>query len=93
MTPAAGEVHIKATLALRKALSLHSKEDTFPLGKEGWIGCALGWERTPGGKAVDVDCSCVAMDRRGQVLHEETVYFAKENSSDGSISHSGDEQV
>ena len=42
---------------------------------------------------MDVDCSCVALDRRGQVLMEETVYFATHRSSDGSIVHSGDEQV
>jgi stress response protein SCP2 len=39
----------------------------------GQIALGLGWDMLPGGRHVDVDASCVAVDARGCVLMDETV--------------------
>ena len=83
---------VRITLATRKALTL-AKGDTYPLQRDTVVGCCLAWERLPSGDAVDIDLSVVAVSGQGQVLMEETVYFANLKNSNGSIAHSGDEQT
>ena len=52
----------------------------------------MGWEMLRGGKAIDLDTSCVAMSDKGQILLNECAYFAQLRSASGAITHTGDEQ-
>jgi len=52
----------------------------------------LGWDMLPGGKAVDLDASCVGIGTDGQVLTDETVYFGNLSNSNGAMRHTGDEK-
>ena len=86
---ASGELHIKASMAVRHALCLH-RRDTL-LITQPTIAVGLGWERLPGGGAIDLDASCVCVDNQGNVLMGESVYFANLKNPNGSIRHTGDE--
>ena len=86
---ASGELHIKASMVLRRALFLH-RSDTLAITQP-TIAVGLGWDRLPGGGAIDLDASCVCFDNKGQVLMGESVYFANLNNPNGSIRHTGDE--
>ena len=86
---ASGELHIKASMATRHALCLH-RHDTLPIAQP-IIAVGLGWERLPGGAAIDLDASCVCVDHQGEVLMGESVYFANLKNPNGSIRHTGDE--
>ncbi|EJK45865.1 hypothetical protein THAOC_35499, partial [Thalassiosira oceanica] len=52
----------------------------------------LGWNVTRMQKPIDLDLSCVAIDARGKVSMDETVYFSNLQNPSGSIVHSGDER-
>ena len=56
------------------------------------LGACMAWEMLGGNTAVDVDVSCVGIDRRGKVLMDETVYFADLTNTNGAMRHSGDER-
>ena len=60
--------------------------------KNSFLNTGLGWEVSLRQGAVDLDVSCVAVGNKGDVLMEETVYFANLKNPNGSIIHSGDEQ-
>ena len=45
-----------------------------------------------GGRAIDLDSSCVCISFTGQVLEEECVYFGRLSSRSGAIRHTGDER-
>ena len=45
-----------------------------------------------GETAIDLDTSCVAVDHSGNILLDESVYFADLSNSNGAIRHSGDER-
>merc|ERR1711862_442547 len=57
----------------------------------GTIKVGLGWEME-GGQAVDLDTNCAALNKSGEALIDETVYYGNLSNSNGSIRHSGDEQ-
>ena len=86
---ASGELHLQASMVVRHALCLH-RHDTLPITQP-TIAVGLGWERLPGGGAIDLDASCVCVDNQGAVLMGESVYFANLNNPNGSIRHTGDE--
>ena len=67
---ASGELHIKASMATRHALCLH-RHDSLPIAQP-TIAVGLGWERLPGGAAIDLDASCVCVDHKGEVLMRES---------------------
>mmetsp|Transcript_22914 Transcript_22914/g.48122 ORF Transcript_22914/g.48122 Transcript_22914/m.48122 type:complete len:611 (+) Transcript_22914:74-1906(+) len=52
----------------------------------------LGWEVARNQSSVDLDVSCVAIGKKGQVMMHETVYFSNLRNPNGSIVHSGDER-
>ena len=85
---AKGELHVRASLAPLQALVLATGASlavsTGPVG--------MGWDMLPGGRAVDVDTSCVAVSSAGRVLLDEPVYFVDLISSNGAIRHTGDER-
>jgi len=87
-----GDVLLKVSVALRKALSLKQRESlTIPRGTS-VVACGLGWDVLKGGKAIDLDTSCVAISFKGEVLMGECVYFANLQSQSGAIRHTGDER-
>lgn len=87
---AKGDIHVKVSVACRRSLSLQRGSSTRLRG--GTIQVCMGWDMLKGGVAVDLDTSCVGVDARGNVLMDETVYFADLSNSNGSIRHSGDER-
>lgn len=86
---ASGELQLKASMVLRHALCLH-RHDTLQLTVP-TIAVGLGWDPLPGGKAIDLDATCVCVDNNGQIMMQETVYFANLKNPNGSIRHTGDE--
>eukprot|EP00538_Stauroneis_constricta_P012940 CAMPEP_0119571142 /NCGR_PEP_ID=MMETSP1352-20130426/43969_1 /TAXON_ID=265584 /ORGANISM="Stauroneis constricta, Strain CCMP1120" /LENGTH=587 /DNA_ID=CAMNT_0007620821 /DNA_START=31 /DNA_END=1794 /DNA_ORIENTATION=+ len=51
----------------------------------------LAWDLENPDKPIDLDAACVALDRSGNILMENTVYFGHISNEDSSIVHSGDE--
>ena len=86
---AKGQLHVKTSVSMRKALVL-SGDDVVPVG--GQLLCGMGWDMIGGYGAVDVDTSCVAMSAEGKVLLDECVYFADLVNSNGTVRHTGDER-
>ena len=62
--------------------------NTYPLPCK-LIRVSLQWQLEAGQK-TDLDTSCVAIDRYGNILMDETVYFRNLEISNRSIHHSGD---
>ena len=89
---ATGELKVKTTVALRKALSLQQEQSVRIPPMASTIACGLGWDMLPGGKAIDLDTSCVCVSFNGEVLIDECVYFANLKSRSGAIRHTGDER-
>ena len=56
------------------------------------IQVGLAWDLVHG-RDVDLDVSCVAVNRDGQVCLEDCVYYGRVQNSNESIVHSGDEQA
>uniref|UniRef100_A0A7R9WM40 C2 domain-containing protein n=1 Tax=Craspedostauros australis TaxID=1486917 RepID=A0A7R9WM40_9STRA len=58
------------------------------------IDVGLAWDADFNLKnAVDLDAACVALDRNGKFLMDETVYYGNLSNRNGSITHSGDERT
>ena len=88
---AKGELHVSASLVLRRALSLKQR-DSVPV-TDSVVACCLGWDMADKGRtAIDLDTSCVAVSDKGAILIEECVYFAQLCSRSGAIRHTGDER-
>lgn len=85
--PVTGEIEVKTALSIRKLLTAVRGNS---LGVDGGlIDVKLDW-KLEDGRGVDLDTSCVAVDRLGNVLMDETVYFGDLVNSNRSIIHSGD---
>ena len=88
---AKGDLLVKVSVLLRKALSLQAKQ-AYPLPRStGTVAIGLGWDGTIA-NAIDLDASCVVVDFRGRILKEECVYYAQLQSRSKAIRHTGDEQ-
>ena len=69
--------------------------NTVPLqmsGKNSLLKVGLGWQVTQHQTPIDLDVSCVAIGTDGNILLNESVYFANLSNPNGSITHSGDER-
>jgi len=89
--PVSGELEVKISVSIQKMVSA-IRGNSMDLGANGsGIQVSLQWQLANGSK-TDLDTSCVAVDRFGQVLMDETVYFGDIENSNRSICHSGDEQ-
>jgi tellurium resistance protein TerZ len=90
---ATGELQVCATLQVHQMLDLRRgntvRSNQLPYGN-GRLTIGLSWDIEQG-KTVDLDSCCVAMDRSGKVLLNETVYFGNRSDPTGSIVHSGDD--
>jgi len=87
---AKGEIHVKVSVAVRKSVSLKRGMCTPIRG--GILHVCMGWDMLKGGVPIDLDTSCVGVDARGNILLDESVYFADLSNSNGSIMHTGDER-
>ena len=85
---AKGEMQIKITYEGGKMMQVSRGQAYTLLYNRIRVGLAWDVER---GQTVDLDSTCVAVDRNGQVLMEETVYYGNLANSNLSIQHSGDE--
>lgn len=56
------------------------------------IKVATSWDMERG-QTIDLDTSCIALSREGQIVMEETVYYGNLISKSHSITHSGDEKT
>jgi tellurium resistance protein TerZ len=86
---ASGKLQIRLQTTVYQSRSL-VRGNAFPLtGNQIYIG--LAWDMVQG-KNVDLDTSCVAISKSGDVLMSDTVYYANTCNRNESIVHSGDEQ-
>jgi len=85
---ARGELRIQVSVTAAKLRSMH-RGNVYALDQWSSVRVGLGWEMEQG-NAIDLDASCVAVDRTGQISMAETVYYG--NLSTTAIQHSGDEQ-
>lgn len=85
---AKGEVQIKITFEGNRMMQVsRGQEHTLRYNR---IRVGLAWD-VEKGQHIDLDSTCVAVDRNGQVLMDETVYYGNLANSNLSIQHSGDE--
>ena len=85
---AKGEVQVKVTFEGSRMIQVsRGQEHTLLYNR---IRVGLAWD-VEMGQHVDLDSTCVAVDRNGQVLMDETVYYGNLANSNLSIQHSGDE--
>ena len=87
--PVTGEIEISVDMSIRKLLSIE-KGNSLPLRYDNTIDVNLDWKFEESTKKIDLDTSCVAVDRFGNILMDETVYFGDLYNSNRSIVHSGD---
>jgi tellurium resistance protein TerZ len=85
---ATGEVQIKITYQGTKMLDV-TKGQSLKLQYHR-IKFGLAWD-VEEQQHVDLDSSCVAVDKRGQVLIHESVYYGNLTNANLSLQHSGDE--
>jgi len=89
---ATGELHLGISIMARKAMSLSAKQ-SLPIPPTATaVAVGVGWDMLPGGRAIDLDTSCVCVAFNGQLLMDECVYFANLRSASGAILHTGDER-
>ena len=65
--------------------------NSMPISATSPLKVGLAWDVLNEQLGVDLDASCVAVGRNGQVLLEHTVYYGNLSNLNGSIRHSGDE--
>jgi stress response protein SCP2 len=85
---ATGEVQIKITYQGTKMMDV-SKGQSLTM-KCHRIKFGIAWD-VEERQHVDLDSSCVAVDKRGHVLIHESVYYGNLTNSNLSLQHSGDE--
>jgi stress response protein SCP2 len=85
---ASGEIQIKVTYEGNKMMQV-SRGQVYTI-KYNRIKVGLAWD-VEGGQKVDLDSSCIAIDKYGLVLMDETVYYGNLTNSNLSLQHSGDE--
>jgi len=87
--PVTGELQVKTAVSIRKMLTT-VRGNSISLNGE-TVNVKLDW-RLEGGSNIDLDTSCVAVARNGNILMDETVYFSDLVNSNASLLHSGDVQ-
>ena len=92
---ATGELQVCATLQVHQMLDLHRgnlvNSNQLPYGK-GRLTIGLAWD-VEQGRSIDLDSCCVAVDRFGSILMNESVYYGNWSNPNGSVVHSGDEMT
>lgn len=83
---ATGKIEVMIDVTARKALQVirGNKQDVT----SNRLRVAAGWDLEMGG--IDLDISCVSVDKGGMIDMANTVYYGDLFNSNGSVSHSGD---
>jgi len=81
---------IRCSVAIDKLPRVYLRKDNARKLK-GTVDVGLGWVIKTY-EAIDLDVSCVALDSKGNVDLEETVYYGNLANSNKSITHSGDKR-
>ena len=94
---ATGELQIVVTTIVRQMYKLHRGNvltiNQFPQ-KECHLTFGLSWDIPKEiNIGIDLDSCCVAVDRDGNILMDETVYYGNLHNPNRSIGHSGDENT
>lgn len=84
---ATGEIQVKLSVSVKKIVNM-VRGNTYPLPCR-CIRVSLQW-LIEAGQKTDLDTSCVAIDKYGNILMDETIYFGNLLNSNESIHHSGD---
>mmetsp|Transcript_1791 Transcript_1791/g.3601 ORF Transcript_1791/g.3601 Transcript_1791/m.3601 type:complete len:579 (+) Transcript_1791:109-1845(+) len=87
---AKGRILVKLSVQLFRSQAL-VRGNVFPL-ETNQLRIGLAWDLRNGRDNVDLDVSCVALTNSGSVSMADTVYYANESNSNGSVLHSGDEK-
>jgi stress response protein SCP2 len=87
---ATGEVQIKITYQGTKMVDV-SKGQSLTLNYNR-IKFGLAWDEEQG-HHIDLDSSCVAVDKKGNLLIHESAYYGNLTNSNHSLQHSGDEKT
>ena len=92
---ATGELQVSITTTIRQMYTLHRgnvlNSNQLPHGQRR-LTVGLSWDIPKGsGNGVDLDSCCVAIDRNGSIMMNETVYYGNLYNPNRSIVHSGDE--
>ena len=88
---ATGQLRLKLSCAVRRAVSLKAHE-SINIEQKGMVAVGLGWDMLRNGQAIDLDTSAVAVSFQGRILEEESVYFAQLQSKSKALRHTGDER-
>jgi tellurium resistance protein TerZ len=88
-TNVSGKLHLVIKFNVRKSIDLGTQQSMAIQGT--MLAAGLGWDMN-GNIPVDLDLAVVGVSHKGEVLMDETVYFADLTNSNGSIRHSGDEK-
>uniref|UniRef100_A0A7S4M701 C2 domain-containing protein n=1 Tax=Odontella aurita TaxID=265563 RepID=A0A7S4M701_9STRA len=87
---ASGELEVYVSATARKVLSVE-RGNTIPIASNSALRVGLGWD-VEAGRMTDLDATCVAVDRCGNVIIDDTVYYGNLTNSNRSVVHSGDER-
>jgi stress response protein SCP2 len=87
---AKGELLVGISIQAQAMRDLTPGQQTPVTNTSHRICVGLAWDIEQGRK-VDLDCSCVAVGYRGEILMDETVYYGNLANSNSSVVHSGDE--
>ena len=87
---AQGSMEVKVTMTGRQMFDIQRGQSKLLQYSRITVGLAWDVER---GQHVDLDSSCVAVDRQGNIDMRETVYYGNLTNSNVSLIHSGDEKT
>lgn len=85
---ATGQIQIRITITARQMMDVQRGNTHHLTFNRVQVG--LSWD-VENGQNIDLDSSCVAVDRQGNILLHETVYYGNLTNSNASLVHSGDE--
>ncbi|KAL7540957.1 hypothetical protein ACHAXR_010520 [Thalassiosira sp. AJA248-18] len=90
---ASGELQVQTSVTWRTVPSVPSvhRGNVMSIPASSVLRFGLGWD-VEAGKMTDLDASCVAVDRAGNVIMNDTVYHGNLSNSNRSVVHSGDER-
>jgi tellurium resistance protein TerZ len=86
---ASGQLQVSVVPVAFRSMQL-TRGNVHPI-RHSQVQAGLSWNVEQHGIVVDLDVSCVAIDRQGHVLMAETVYYGNLSNSNRSVYHTGDE--
>lgn len=84
---AKGKIQVAMDIEIARSTEL-VRGNAFPL-ETNKIRVGLAWDLVKG-KVIDLDAACVAIDNKGKICMDNSVYYGNLSNSNESIRHSGD---